>query len=230
MIFNKLWLDELVPNTLDVQTLSDMITMAGLEVDSVSDVADSFEKVVVGYVIDCVPHPDSDHMHVTHVDVGQGDPLQIVCGAPNCRANLKVCVSLIGAHVNGITIKKAKLRGVESNGMLCSLKELGMAEESSGIIELPEDAPIGVDLGGRRIIKKKKIDVDLTTNRADCLGICGIAREVAVLLGRKFEMPKVLPVAPQSEEIFPVEIAQHPPPGAECQVAPARGQIGRAHV
>ncbi len=206
MIFNKLWLDELVPNTLDVQTLSDMITMAGLEVDSVSDVADSFEKVVVGYVIDCVPHPDSDHMHVTHVDVGQGEPLQIVCGAPNCRANLKVCVSLIGAHVNGITIKKAKLRGVESNGMLCSLKELGMAEESSGIIELPEDAPIGVDIRDYLKLNDKKIDVDLTTNRADCLGICGIAREVAVLLGRKFEMPKVLPVAPQSEEIFPVEI------------------------
>ena len=206
MIFNKLWLDELVPNTLDVQTLSDMITMAGLEVDSVSDVADSFEKVVVGYVIDCVPHPDSDHMHVTHVDVGHGDPLQIVCGAPNCRANLKVCVSLIGAHVNGITIKKAKLRGVASNGMLCSLKELGMAEESSGIIELPEDAPIGVDIRDYLKLNDKKIDVDLTTNRADCLGICGIAREVAVLLGRKFEMPKVLPVAPQSEEIFPVEI------------------------
>jgi len=118
MIFNKQWLDKWVENDLNAEQLSDMITMAGLEVDSVSDVADDFNNIVVGKVLECVEHPDSDHMHVTKVDVGQGEPVQIVCGAANCRAGLKVCASLIGAHVNGITIKKAKLRGVESNGLL----------------------------------------------------------------------------------------------------------------
>ena len=123
MIFNKQWIDEWVENNLSAEQLSDMITMAGLEVDSISPVADNFDKVVVGKVLECVPHPDSDHMHVTKVDVGNGQVFQIVCGAHNCREGLKVCCSLIGAHVNGITIKKAKLRGVESNGMLCSYKE-----------------------------------------------------------------------------------------------------------
>lgn len=209
MIFNKQWIDEWVENDLNAEQLSDMITMAGLEVDSVSDVADNFDKVVVGKVLDCVPHPDSDHMHLTHVDVGEanGGVFQIVCGAPNCREGLKVCCSLVGAHVNGIVIKKAKLRGVESNGMLCSLKELGMAEESDGIIELPEDAPVGMDIREYFRLDDKVIDVDLTSNRPDCLGICGIAREVSVLLGKEFKHPEVKAVEPKIDEIFPVELA-----------------------
>ena len=206
MIFNKQWIDEWVENNLDAQQLSDMITMAGLEVDSISDVADNFDKVVVGKVLECVPHPDSDHMHVTKVDVGNNEIFQIVCGAPNCRAGLKVCVSLIGAHVNGITIKKAKLRGVESNGMLCSYKELGMAEESDGIIELPADAPLGMDIREYFKLNDKIIDVDLTSNRPDCLGICGIAREVSVLLGKSFVYPQVEAVKPSIDDIFEVEV------------------------
>ncbi|NLK85365.1 MAG: phenylalanine--tRNA ligase subunit beta [Aeromonadales bacterium] len=206
MIFNKQWIDELVENNLDAQQLSDMITMAGLEVDSISPVADDFDHIVVGKVLECVPHPDSDHMHVTKVDVGNGQVFQIVCGAPNCREGLKVCASLIGAHVNGITIKKAKLRGVESNGMLCSYKELGMSDESNGIVELPEDAPLGMDIREYFKLNDKVIDVDLTSNRPDCLGICGIAREVSVLLGKEFKYPKVEAVAPAIEDIFPVEV------------------------
>ncbi len=206
MIFNKLWIDEWVKNDLDAEQLSDMITMAGLEVDSVNDVADNFDNVVVGKVLECVPHPDSDHMHVTKVDVGNGQIFQIVCGAPNCREGLKVCASLIGAHVNGITIKKAKLRGVESNGMLCSFKELGMSEESNGIVELPEDAPLGMDIREYFKLNDKAIDVDLTSNRPDCLGLCGIAREIAVLLGKKFEYPKVDKVEPKINDIFTVEV------------------------
>lgn len=205
MIFNKLWIDEWVKNDLSAEELSDMITMAGLEVDSVNDVADNFDGVVVGKVLECVPHPDSDHMHVTKVDVG-GQIFQIVCGAPNCREGLKVCASLIGAHVNGITIKKAKLRGVESNGMLCSFKELGMSEESNGIVELPEDAPLGMDIREYFKLNDKAIDVDLTSNRPDCLGMSGIAREIAVLLGKKFEYPKVEKVAPTINDIFTVEV------------------------
>jgi phenylalanyl-tRNA synthetase beta chain len=206
MIFNKLWIDEWVKNDLNAEELSDMITMAGLEVDSVNDVADNFDGVVVGKVLECVPHPDSDHMHVTKVEVGGGQIFQIVCGAPNCREGLKVCASLIGAHVNGITIKKAKLRGVESNGMLCSFKELGMSEESNGIVELPEDAPLGMDIREYFKLNDKAIDVDLTSNRPDCLGMSGIAREIAVLLGKKFEYPKVEKVAPTINDIFTVEV------------------------
>ena len=206
MIFNKQWIDEWVDNNLSAEELSDKITMAGLEVDSVSDVADNFDKVVVGKVLECVPHPDSDHMHVTKVDAGTGEIFQIVCGAPNCREGLKVCVSLIGAHVNGITIKKAKLRGVESNGMLCSYKELGMAEESNGIIELPEDAPLGMDVREYFKLNDKVIDVDLTSNRPDCLGICGIAREVAVLLNKECKYPVIEPVKPTIDDVFPVEV------------------------
>ena len=206
MIFNKQWIDEWVDNNLSAEELSDKITMAGLEVDSVSDVADNFDKVVVGKVLECVPHPDSDHMHVTKVDAGTGEIFQIVCGAPNCREGLKVCVSLIGAHVNGITIKKAKLRGVESNGMLCSYKELGMAEESNGIIELPEDAPLGMDVREYFKLNDKIIDVDLTSNRPDCLGICGIAREVAVLLNKECKYPVIEPVKPTIDDVFPVEV------------------------
>ena len=206
MIFNKQWIDEWVDNNLSAEELSDKITMAGLEVDSVSDVADNFDKVVVGKVLECVPHPDSDHMHVTKVDAGTGEIFQSVCGAPNCREGLKVCVSLIGAHVNGITIKKAKLRGVESNGMLCSYKELGMAEESNGIIELPEDAPLGMDVREYFKLNDKVIDVDLTSNRPDCLGICGIAREVAVLLNKECKYPVIEPVKPTIDDVFPVEV------------------------
>ncbi|MGN1280748.1 MAG: phenylalanine--tRNA ligase subunit beta [Succinivibrio sp.] len=206
MIFNKQWIDQWVKNDLNAEQLSDMITMAGLEVDSIKPVADSFDKVVIGKVLECVPHPDSDHMHVTKVDVGNGEVYQIVCGAPNCREGLKVCCSLIGAHVNGIVIKKAKLRGVESNGMLCSYRELGMSEESDGIIELPEDAPLGMDIREYFGLDDEVIDVDLTSNRPDCLGICGIAREVSVLLGKEFAYPPVDKVTPSIEDTFPVEV------------------------
>lgn len=206
MIFNKQWIDEWVSNDLNAEQLSDMITMAGLEVDSIGPVADDFNKVIVGKVLECVEHPDSDHMHVTKVDLGNGEVTQIVCGAPNCRAGLKVCVSVIGAHVNGIDIKKAKLRGVDSNGMLCSYKELGMSDESNGIVELPEDAPLGMDVREYFKLNDNVIDIDLTSNRPDCLGICGIAREVSVLLGKEFKHPEVKAVEPTISDIFPVEL------------------------
>ena len=118
MLFNKKWLDEWVPNSLSAQDLADKITMAGLEVDSVKAPCGDFDHVVVAKVVSCKDHPDSDHMHVTLVDDGSGELIQVVCGAHNCREGLKVCFSQIGAHVNGLHIKKAKLRGVESNGML----------------------------------------------------------------------------------------------------------------
>ncbi len=206
MFFNKEWVDEWVPNNLTAQELADKITMAGLEVDSIHPVCGNFDHVVIAKVVDCVPHPDSDHMHLTHVDDGSGELIQVVCGASNCRAGLKVCFSQIGAHLDGMEIKKAKLRGIESYGMLCSYKELGMAEESDGIIELPEDAPIGMDIHDYFKLNDEVIDVDLTTNRPDCLGIYGIAREVAVLTNQEFVDKEVKSVEPCIDDIMPVRI------------------------
>lgn len=207
MKFCKSWVDEWVANSLSAQEMSDAITMAGLEVDTCEPVCGEFSKVVVAKVLECVDHPDSDHLHVTKVDAGTGEQLQIVCGAPNCRAGLKVACSLVGAKVGTLNIVPAKLRGVESNGMLCSYKELGMAEESNGIIELPEDAPIGVDLHEYLGLNDSSIDVDLTTNRPDCLSIRGIAREVAVLTHGTFNEVPCTEVPAVISDSLPVEIA-----------------------
>ena len=138
MIFTKEWIDTFVDSGLTAEQIADKITMAGLEVDTVSPVCGEFSGVVVAEVKTCEMHPSSDHLHVTTVDCGDGKLYQVVCGAPNCRAGLKTAFSKVGAVLPGITIKPAVLRGVESNGMLCSYKELGMAEESDGIIELPQ--------------------------------------------------------------------------------------------
>lgn len=196
MRFNKLWIDELVPNSIDANELADKITMAGLEVDSVDDVCASFTGVVVAEVLTCVDHPDSDHLHVTTVNVG-GEVLDIVCGASNCRAGLKVACATVGAVLPGdFKIKPCKLRGVPSNGMLCSYKELGMKEESDGIIELPADAPVGTDLHDYLKLNDKAVEVDLTANRADCLNMVGLAREIGVLLQSDVNYPQIEAVAP----------------------------------
>lgn len=206
MKFNKSWVDEWVANSLSAQEMSDAITMAGLEVDTCEGVCAQFDGVVVAKVVECVDHPDSDHLHVTQVDVGTGELVQIVCGAANCRAGLKVACSKVGAHLPSLTIKDAKLRGVESHGMLCSYKELGMAEESEGIIELPEDAPVGVDLHDYLQLNDHTIDVDLTTNRPDCLSIRGIAREVAVLTNSELKEVEFKRVESTITDTFPVKV------------------------
>ena len=206
MLFNKRWVDEWVPNNLSAQELADKITMAGLEVDSVKAPCGDFAHVVIAKVLTCVPHPDSDHMHLTTVDDGSGEPIQVVCGAHNCREGLKVCFAQLGAPVGDLKIKKAKLRGVESNGMLCSYKELGMAEESDGIIELPEDAPLGMDIHEYFHLDDSIIDVDLTTNRPDCLGIYGIAREASVLIGQEFVEKDVPAVLSEISDTMPVKL------------------------
>ena len=192
MKFNKSWVDEWVANNLSAQELSDAITMAGLEVDTCEPVCGDFSQVVVGSVVECWDHPDSDHLHVTKVDAGQGELLQIVCGAPNCRAGLKVACALVGAQVGDLKIKKAKLRGVESSGMLCSYRELGMSEDHNGIMELPEDAPIGVDLHEYMQLNDSTIDVDLTTNRPDCLSPATIADTFPVTVEDGTACPRYL--------------------------------------
>ncbi|MDF0536014.1 phenylalanine--tRNA ligase subunit beta [Shewanella yunxiaonensis] len=182
MKFSESWLREWVNPAVSRDQLAQQITMAGLEVDEVVAVAGSFSGVVVGEVVECAQHPDADKLRVTKINVGGEELLDIVCGAPNCRQGLKVCVATVGAVLPGdFKIKKAKLRGQPSNGMLCSYSELAIDIESDGIIELPLDAPLGVDVRKYLDLDDAVIDVDLTANRADCLGMVGIAREVGVL-------------------------------------------------
>ncbi|WP_417762531.1 phenylalanine--tRNA ligase subunit beta [Shewanella sp.] len=182
MKFSESWLREWVNPAISREELSQQITMAGLEVDDVEGVAGEFSGVVVGEVVECGQHPDADKLRVTKVNVGGDELLDIVCGAPNCRLGLKVCVAVVGAVLPGdFKIKKAKLRGQPSHGMLCSYGELGVDIESDGIIELPADAPIGTDVRDYLQLNDAIIDVDLTANRADCLGMVGLAREVGVL-------------------------------------------------
>ncbi|MFV7783099.1 phenylalanine--tRNA ligase subunit beta [Shewanella marisflavi] len=182
MKFSESWLREWVNPSISRDELSHQITMAGLEVDGVDAVAGEFSGVIVGEVVECGQHPDADKLRVTKINVGQDELIDIVCGAPNCRQGLKVAVAMVGAVLPGdFKIKKAKLRGQPSFGMLCSYGELGIDIESDGIIELPLDAPIGQDVREYLDLDDAVIDVDLTANRADCLGMVGLAREVGVL-------------------------------------------------
>lgn len=182
MKFSEQWLREWVNPQISSQQLAEQLSMAGLEVDGVEAVAGDFSGVVVGEVVDCAQHPDADKLRVTKVNVGGDELLDIVCGAPNCRQGLKVAVAKVGAVLPGnFKIKKAKLRGQPSHGMLCSFSELGISDEQDGILELPQDAPVGTDIREYLQLNDSCIEVDLTPNRADCLGMRGLAREVGVL-------------------------------------------------
>ena len=207
MKFSKSWVMEWVRTELSDNALAEQITMAGLEVDAVEAVAGQFNNVVVGEVVECAQHPDADKLRVTKVNVGEAELLDIVCGAPNCRAGLKVCVAKVGATLPGdFTIKKAKLRGQPSHGMLCSFSELGIDVEADGIIELPLDAPIGTDIREYLALNDVSIDVDLTPNRADCLGIAGLAREIGVLNSVDVVEPTWAPAVATIDATFPIRV------------------------
>lgn len=195
MKFSESWLREWVSPQLSTNDLAEQISMAGLEVDGIEAIAGEFTGVVIGHVVECGRHPEADKLQVTKIDIGTGELLDIVCGAANCRQGLKVAVATVGAVLPGdFKIKAAKLRGQPSNGMLCSLSELGMAESSDGIIELPQDAPLGTDIRVYLQLDDKAIEVDLTPNRADCLGLIGLAREVGVLNQMDVAVPAIEPV------------------------------------
>lgn len=180
MKFSEKWLREWVNPSASLDELTHRLTRAGLEVESVRPVAPPCSNVVVGKILHAEKHPNADKLKICQVDVGQNQPLSIVCGAQNARDQLKVAVALVGAVLpNSLMIQKAKLRGVESFGMLCSERELGLAEVASGILELPEDAPIGVDIRNYLNLDDHIIEVAITPNRGDCLSIKGLAREVA---------------------------------------------------
>jgi len=207
MRFSEAWLREWVSPPVDSVTLADQLTMAGLEVDSVQPAAPAFSGVVVGEVRSVAQHPDADKLRVCIVDVEQGEPLQIVCGAANVVAKMRVPVALVGAVLpGGFQIKRAKLRGVESLGMICSASELGLAESSSGILPLPGDAPVGEDFRAYLALDDACVEVDLTPDRGDCLSVAGIAREVSAINALPLTPPAVDPVAPQSDDCFPVAL------------------------
>ena len=182
MKFSENWVREWVNPSISTEQLCDQITMLGLEVDGVEKVAGDFTGVVVGEVVECAQHPDADKLRVTKVNVGGDRLLDIVCGAPNCRQGLKVACATEGAVLPGdFKIKKTKLRGQPSEGMLCSFSELGIDVDADGIIELPLDAPVGTNLREYLDLDDKAIEISLTPNRADCLSISGVAREVGVV-------------------------------------------------
>ncbi|MBL4910797.1 MAG: phenylalanine--tRNA ligase subunit beta [Alteromonadaceae bacterium] len=222
MKFSESWLREWVNPTLSSDELTHQITMAGLEVDGVEPVAGEFTGVIIGEVVECGPHPDADKLQVTKISLGdfgldqekgsdkvaQGELIDIVCGAKNCRLGLKVAVATVGAVLPGnFKIKKAKLRGIVSNGMLCSESEIGLADSSDGILELPQDAPIGVDVRDYLNLNDVTIDVDLTANRGDCLGLKGLAREVGVLNSLEVSEPEINAVTATIDDALTINIA-----------------------
>ena len=207
MKFSELWLREWVNPALNSEELSGQITMAGLEVDDVTAVAGAFHGVVVGEVVECGQHPNADKLRVTKVNVGGERLLDIVCGASNCRQGLKVAVATVGAVLPGdFKIKAAKLRGEPSEGMLCSYSELGINVESDGIMELPAEAVPGTDFRQFLKLDDTTIEISVTPNRADCLSIMGVARDVAVLNGLPLTAPEIEAVAPSTDKTFPVEV------------------------
>lgn len=179
MNISTTWLREWINPNVSDEVLAEKLTMAGLEVDGIAPVAPPFDGVVIGQVVSCEKHPDADKLSLCQVNVGQSDNLQIICGAPNVRHGLKVVVATVGSKLpNGLKIKKAKLRGVESCGMLCSETELGISDSHDGIMELSTDAPLGESIRIHLDLDDQIIELDITPNRGDCFSVLGVAREV----------------------------------------------------
>ncbi len=192
MKISENWLRTWVNPAINSDTLSDQLTMLGLEVDELAPVAKPFTGVVVGEVLTVEQHPDADRLRVTTVNIGSGEPLQIVCGAPNVRAGMKAPVATIGAVLPGdFKIKKGKLRGVESQGMLCGASEIDLEDKIDGLLELPDDAPVGVNIREYLKLDDNVIDISITPNRGDCFSIRGIAREVAVINQLQMNEPEI---------------------------------------
>ena len=206
------WLGEWLGRALDARDLAARLTMAGLEVEAVEPAAPPLPGVVVGEVIECARHPNADSLSLCKVNAG-AEVVQIVCGAPNVRAGMKAPLATIGATLpGGMEIRKAKLRGVESSGMLCSARELGLSEDASGLMELPSELVTGTPLAEALSLDDTLLEINLTPNRGDCMSVQGIAREVAILTGATMAGPALIAVSAQSAERFPVELA----PGAGC--------------
>ncbi|WER44592.1 phenylalanine--tRNA ligase subunit beta [Cupriavidus sp. WKF15] len=215
MQFSESWLRTFAnPEKISTDALSHSLTMAGLEVEEVGPVAPPFDKVVVAHVLSTERHPNADRLNVCQVDAGTGETLQIVCGAPNVKPGIKVPCALVGAVLppsepdgKPFEIKVGKLRGVESYGMLCSARELKLSEEHGGLLVLPEDAPVGQNIREYLDLDDQVFVIKLTPNKADCLSIHGVAREVAALTGAALTLPDMKPVAVTIDDKLPVKVS-----------------------
>ncbi|MGM0631945.1 MAG: phenylalanine--tRNA ligase subunit beta [Pseudomonadota bacterium] len=212
MKFSEQWLREWIDLPVDRNALMSQLTMAGLEVDGCEPVAADFEGVVVAEILGIEPHPEADRLNLCRVTAG-GENLQVVCGAPGLFVGMKAPLARVGARIpapdgaeSPFLIRKAKLRGVESHGMLCSPAELGLSEDHSGLMQLPSDAPVGTDLRAYLVLDDVSIELDLTPNRGDCLGMLGLARESAVLNQLDFRAPRTPEVAVNSNASVPIRI------------------------
>ncbi|MCO8626980.1 phenylalanine--tRNA ligase subunit beta [Burkholderia multivorans] len=214
MQFPESWLRTFVDPQMTTDELSHALTMAGLEVESLSKAAPPTSKIVVGRVLEVVKHPDADKLNVCQVDAGTGATLNIVCGAPNVAPGIKVPVALVGAELppaeeggKPFAIKLSKLRGVESQGMLCSARELKLSEDHSGLLILPEDTPVGQDIRDALNLDDTIFEIKLTPNKADCLSVFGIARETAAITGAPLTPVEIRPAPVELDETLPVRIS-----------------------
>jgi phenylalanyl-tRNA synthetase beta chain len=213
MQFSENWLRTMVDPKITSDELSHLLTMSGLEVEEVEPVAPPFSNVVVAKVVEVAKHPNADRLNVCQVDAGTGTLLNIVCGAPNVRAGMKVVCAMAGAVLppgddgKPFEIKVGQLRGVESQGMLCSARELRLSEENAGLIDLPEDAPVGKNFRDYYLLNDLKFTIKLTPNKADCLSVLGVAREVSALTGTPLKAPTFQAVAPTIDDKLPVKVS-----------------------
>jgi phenylalanyl-tRNA synthetase beta chain len=207
MKFSEKWLREWVNPALDTDELAHRLTMIGHEVDGIEAHGDGLDGVIVGEVLDVARHPDADRLSVCQVSTGDGDPLGVVCGAPNVRVGMKSPFAPVGTKLpNGMKLRKAKIRGVESNGMLCSAIELGLGDESDGIVELGNDAPTGQALTEYLDLPDNSFDLDLTPNRGDCFSVLGIARDVAAMSSTDLKDATIEPVKATIGDEHPVDL------------------------
>ncbi|MEH3086460.1 MAG: phenylalanine--tRNA ligase subunit beta [Xylophilus ampelinus] len=213
MQFPESWLRAFCNPDLDTQALADTLTMAGLEVEELRPVAPAFRKIVVGRILQAEQHPNADRLRVCQVDAGQEAPLTIVCGAPNARAGILVPCALVGAELppgedgKPFAIKVGKLRGVESQGMLCSARELRIGEDSGGLLELASDAPVGADIRAWLNLDDTLFTLKLTPNLAHCLSVYGVARELSALTGAPLRQPEFPPVPAAHGQRLPVTVS-----------------------
>jgi len=212
MQFSERWLRSFVDPPIGAEDLAHLLTMSGVEVESCRPVAPPFSGVVIGKVVSVERHPNADRLSVCRVDAGTGETLAIVCGAPNVAAGMKAACALLGAKLPGTSpgeprlIKSVSMRGVESRGMLCSARELGLSEDHSGLLVLPADAPVGKDVREVLGLDDHVFTLKLTPNRADCLSVLGVAREVAALTRARLKTIEIPPVHAENDAAFPVRI------------------------
>lgn len=213
MQFPESWLREFCNPALSSQQLADTLTMGGLEVEQMSPVAPPFSKVVVAHIREVSAHPNADKLRICQVDAGQAKLLSIVCGAPNARAGIKVACALVGAELppgedgRPFVIKVGKLRGIESQGMLCSARELKLSDDHAGLLELAADAPVGQDLRDALQLDDTLLTLKLTPNLAHCLSVYGVARELSALTGAPLQAPSFKPAPINDTTRLPVKVS-----------------------